>query len=134
VQVESKHAGERFGHWDRLSAKDIRNSCGVRTMAVVFSAAIRMSGWAYSSINVDGHGGGVVSGGGGDARWTRRCSTMRSPPRTRSPSSQCACFRKRVGRRSLREGAPAGAPTTWLPSVHDGAVKCGLGIRRYFPA
>ncbi len=23
---------------------------------------------------------------------------------------------------------------TWLPSVHDGAVKCGLGVRREFPA
>jgi hypothetical protein len=50
-------------------------------MAVVFSAAIRMSGWTYSSINVDGRGGGVVSGGGGGARWTRGCSTMRSPPK-----------------------------------------------------
>ena len=29
---------------------------------------------------------------GGRARWTRRCSTMRAPPKTRSPSSQCACF------------------------------------------
>jgi hypothetical protein len=26
------------------------------------------------------------------------------------------------------------ARTTWLPSVHDGAVKCGLGVRRHFPA
>jgi hypothetical protein len=39
----------------------------------------------------------------------------------------------RVGRLSCRKGAPSEAPTTWLPSVNDGAVKCGLGARRGFP-
>jgi hypothetical protein len=34
---------------------------------VVFSAAIRTSGWAYSSSNVDGGAGGAVSGRGGGA-------------------------------------------------------------------
>src|ERR1700677_2257495 len=34
------------------------------------------------------------------------------------------------GRRSFSSGAPSEAPTTWLPSVHEGAVKCGLGVRR----
>jgi hypothetical protein len=27
------------------------------------------------------------------------------------------------------KGAPSEARTTGLPSVHDGAVKCGLGVR-----
>ncbi len=40
----------------------------------------------------------------------------------------------RAGRRSRRKGAPSEAPTTWLPSVHDGAVKCGLGVRTQLPA
>jgi hypothetical protein len=74
----------------------------------------------------------------------RRCSTMRSPPRTRSPSSQSACFGKQTAtgpgssaytsRTALRTKRRAvRSRTTWLPSVHDGAVKCGLGVRETFP-
>jgi hypothetical protein len=96
VQVEPKHAGERFRHWDRLSAMDIRGPCGVRTMAVVFSAAFPTSGWAYSSSNVDGGAGGAVSGPGRGGRWTRRCSTMRSPPKDTITRPQCDCFGKQT--------------------------------------
>src|ERR1700739_2144165 len=39
----------------------------------------------------------------------------------------------RLGRRHCRKGGPSEAPTTRLPSVHDGAVKCGLGVRTQFP-
>jgi hypothetical protein len=42
------------------------------------------AGVCFGSGLVGGGGrwlGGAVSGGGGGARWTRRCSTMRSPPR-----------------------------------------------------
>jgi uncharacterized membrane protein len=47
--------------------RDTRSSRGVRTMAVIFSAAIRTSGWAYSSSNVDGGADGAVSGRVGGA-------------------------------------------------------------------
>jgi hypothetical protein len=66
-------------------------------------------------------------------------------PRTRSPSSQRACFGKRTAtgpgssaytsRTALLTKRSAVRNTnTWLPSVHDGAVKGGLGVRREFPA
>jgi hypothetical protein len=71
-------------------------------MAVVFSAAIRTSGWAYSSINVDGGGGGVVSGGGGGARWTRRCSTMRAPPKD-TITQLAVCLLRQADRYRSRE-------------------------------
>ena len=56
------------------------------------------------------------------------------------------CLLRRTDRDRLREfgihesdGSPdekerrPEAATTWLPSVQDGAVKCGLGVRREFP-
>jgi uncharacterized membrane protein len=46
--------------------RGIRSSRGVRTMAVIFSAAIRTSG-SYSSSNVDGGADGAVSGRVGGA-------------------------------------------------------------------
>jgi hypothetical protein len=74
--------------------RDIRNTCSVRTMAVVFSAAIRMSGWTYSSINVDGRGGGVVSGGAAARAGLEGAQRCGRHPRMRSPGSPCACFSK----------------------------------------
>ncbi len=75
---------------------------------------------------------------------SEQCSTKRLPPRTRSPRSQSAYFGKQTATGSgsspytsrtalLTKGTPSEAPTTWLPSVHDGGVKCGLGVRRHFP-
>src|SRR4029078_13179978 len=39
-----------------------------------------------------------------------------------------------VGSAPCEKGGPSEAATTWLTSVHDGAVKCGLGVRRHFAA
>ena len=70
---------------------------------------------------------------------------MRSPPRD-TITQLAVCLLGRADRYRLREfginesdgapdekGGPSEARTTWLPGVHDGAVKCGLGVRREFP-
>ena len=51
---------------------------------------------------VDRGGGGAVSGGGGGARWTRRCSTMRSPPRD-TITQLAVCLLRRADRYRPRE-------------------------------
>lgn len=96
MQVEPKHAGERFRHWDRLSAMDIRGPCGVRTMTVVFSAAFPTSGCAYSSSNVDGGAGGAVSGRGAARAGLDGAQLCGRHPGTRPPGSQCDCFGKQT--------------------------------------
>jgi hypothetical protein len=80
---------------------------------------------------------------GGGKRWTRRCSTMRAPPNDRT-AQLAECLLRRGDSYRLREfgiGESDGAPNersavrstnTWLPSVHGGAVKCGLGVKRQF--
>jgi hypothetical protein len=61
------------------------------------------------------------------------------------PGSQSSCFGKQqtaigpgvsaeTSRTALLTNRRAVRSTiTWLPSVHDGAVKCGLGVRRHSP-
>jgi hypothetical protein len=77
--------------------RDIRSSRDVRTMAVIFSAAIRTSGWAHCISNVErwrgwGNGrSGVAACTGLDG--AQRCGRR---PRTRSPGSQCDCFGKQT--------------------------------------
>ena len=50
----------------------------------------------FGSDPLDRAEGGAASGRGDGTRWTRQCSTMRSPPRTRSPSLQSARFGKQT--------------------------------------
>jgi len=81
------------------------------------------AGVCFGSGLVDRGEGGAVSGGGGGARWTRRCSTMRSPPRdTITQLAVCSLGQadryrprefgiQRVGRRSWRKGEPSEART-----------------------
>jgi hypothetical protein len=47
-------------------------------------------------------GGLAVSGGGGGARWTRRCSTMWSPPKD-TITQLAECLHRRADRYRLRE-------------------------------
>jgi hypothetical protein len=49
----------------------------------------------FGSGPLDRAEGGAMSGGGG-ARWTRRCSTMRAPPKDTITQLQCACFGKQT--------------------------------------
>ena len=102
------------------------------------------AGVCFGSGRVDRGGGGSVGRWGGGARWTRWCSMMRSPPRDTITSSQCACFGEQTAtgpgssaytsrtalltkRRAVR------SRTTWLPSVHDGAVKMWPRRQETFP-
>jgi hypothetical protein len=50
----------------------------------------------FGSGPLDRAEGGAASGRGDGTRWTRQCSTMRSPPRARSPSSQSACLGEQI--------------------------------------
>ena len=112
-------------------------------MAVVFSAAIRTSGWAYSSSNVDGGGGGAVSGGGGGALDSTVLNDAVATQGHDHPALSCFGKQTATGLGSSAytsrtalpmKGSAVRSTNTWLPSVHDGAVKCGLGVRREFPA
>jgi len=56
----------------------------------------------FGSGPLDGAAGGAASGGGGGARWTRRCSTMRSPPKD-TITQLAVCLLRRADRYRLRE-------------------------------
>ncbi len=56
------------------------------------------------------------------ANGVTRCRT--TGPASSPYTSRTALLTKRRAVRSTN---------TWLPGVHDGAVKCGLGVRRHFP-
>ena len=62
------------------------------------------AGVCFGSGLVDRGGvvGGAVSGGGGGARWTRRCSPMRSPPRDMI-TQLAECLLRRADRYRPRE-------------------------------
>ena len=102
VVDEDQDAGSGVGLPDAdvvQAAGDAQGDGAGLVDAVGADAVVSVGAGAEVSIGsglVDRGGGGAVSGGGGGARWTRRCSTMRSPPRTRSPSSQSACFGKQT--------------------------------------
>ena len=66
------------------------------------------AGVCFGSGLVDRGEGGAVSGGGGGARWTRRCSTMRAPPKDTitqlAGSAAAATIRSTRGVRCARFG------------------------------
>ena len=76
-----------------------------------------------------------IPGGGARSRWPRPVRRAASDyslgafavwplpaPATSAYTSRTALLTKRSAVRSTN---------TWLPSVHDGAVKCGLGVRTF---
>src|SRR5271169_556042 len=79
----------------------------------------------FASGPLDRAEGGAVSGGSGGAAGLAGAVAGRSRLQDSEYTSRTALLTKRSAVRSTN---------TWLPSVHDGAVKGGLGVRREFPA
>jgi hypothetical protein len=88
-----------------------RYDLAVRVMRDSIAFTVDDARFSTSRVVVAGVARWAVSGGGGGARWIRRCSTTRLPSRTPPLSSQSACVgsgplwfpgvrHKRVGRRS----------------------------------
>jgi len=69
-----------------------------------------------------GAGAGVCFGSGLAACLLRKQTA--TGPGSSAYTSRTALLTKRRADRNT---------STWLPSVHDGAVKCGLGVRRHSP-
>src|SRR5580693_7809963 len=62
--------------------------------------------------------------GGWEAFWPCFGEQTATGPGSSAYTSRTALLTKRSAVRSTN---------TWLPSVHDGAVKCGLGVRTQLP-
>ena len=100
ISDSERHAASmtRRCHSGKSPTEPASSTRSVRTRSGV---SVRCRGFALAGPDRPWRGwlGGAVSGGGGGARGTRRYSTMRSPPRTRSPSSQSACFGEQTATR-----------------------------------